>query len=101
MSLAVAEAVVEDEVWTSEGLAERFVGAFKRDPRKGYASGFYDFLCQVQDGTDFLERIRADSDKSGSAMRATPVGLRERGGGAQARGASGEADAQYAGRNRR
>src|SRR4051812_29384991 len=50
MSVAVAEAVVSDEPWTPELLARHFVTAFKRDPREGYASGFYHFLQEVRDG---------------------------------------------------
>jgi ADP-ribosylglycohydrolase len=75
MSLAVAEAVVSGEAWTAQMLAHRFVAAFKRDPREGYASGFYSFLCDVRDGDEFLDRIRPDSDKSGAAMRACPIGI--------------------------
>src|SRR5437764_14049243 len=33
MSVAVAEAIVSDEPWTPATLAQRFVTAFKRDPR--------------------------------------------------------------------
>jgi ADP-ribosylglycohydrolase len=75
MSVAVAEAIVSDEPWTPETLAQRFVTAFKRDPREGYAGRFYAFLQEVRDGPDFLARIRPDSDKSGAAMRAGPVGV--------------------------
>lgn len=75
MSIAVAEAVLSGERWTPRLLATRFVEAFKRDPREGYAQGFYGFLCDVTDGDDFLRRIRPDSDKSGAAMRAAAVGL--------------------------
>lgn len=75
MSLAVAEAVLEDPKWTPERLASRFVAAFKRDPRQGYASSFYRFLLEVRDGDDFIARIRPDSDKSGGAMRAAPAGV--------------------------
>lgn len=75
MSIAVAEAVVAGDPWTREALAERFVAAFKRDPREGYAGRFYAFLCEVRDGTEFLARIRPDSDKSGAAMRAGPIGV--------------------------
>ena len=49
--------------------------AFKRDPRKGYASSFYEFLLEVRDGQEFLQRIRPDSDKCGAAMRAAPIGI--------------------------
>lgn len=75
MSLAIAEAMLEDLRWGREFIAEKFVEAFHRDPREGYARGFYDFLQGVDSGAAFLERIRPDSDKSGAAMRATPIGL--------------------------
>jgi ADP-ribosyl-[dinitrogen reductase] hydrolase len=35
MSLAVAEAIVDDLAWTPEALAAKFVQVFKRDPREG------------------------------------------------------------------
>ena len=75
MSLAIAEAIVADEPWTPAALAQRFVDVFRRDPREGYAGGFYGFLQEVQNGAEFLERIRPVSDKSGAAMRATPIGV--------------------------
>lgn len=75
MSIAVAEVIVENRLWTKEVLADSFVRAFKRDQRTGYARGFYQFLCDIRDGQDFLEKIRPNSDKSGSAMRAAPVGI--------------------------
>ena len=75
MTLAIAELLVEGAPWTPEAIAGRFVEAFKRDPRDGYARGFQAFLQQVSDGPDFLRRIRPDSDRSGAAMRVGPVGL--------------------------
>lgn len=75
MSIAVAELIVSGAPFTRENLADSFVQAFQRDRRVGYARGFYDFLTGVQDGADFLARIRPDSDKNGGAMRATPVGV--------------------------
>ena len=75
MSIAVAEVLAFGRDWSRAAFAERFVLAFKRDPREGYARGFYQFLQEVRDGADFLRRIRNDSDKSGGAMRACPVGL--------------------------
>jgi ADP-ribosyl-[dinitrogen reductase] hydrolase len=75
MSLAVAEAIVAGDPWTPEALADRFVGAFHRDPREGYAQGFYGFLQSVSSGTEFLQGIRPFSDKSGAAMRAAPIGV--------------------------
>jgi ADP-ribosylglycohydrolase len=75
MTIAVAEAIVSGERWTPALLARHFIQAFKRDPRKGYAWGFYDFLQQVDDEDDFLRRIRPNSDKSGAAMRSCPIGV--------------------------
>jgi ADP-ribosyl-[dinitrogen reductase] hydrolase len=75
MSLAIAEAMVSGEPWTPERLAQRFVEAFKRDPREGYASGFYHFLQHVEDGQQFLREIKPTSSKSGAAMRAAPIGI--------------------------
>lgn len=75
MSLAIAEAIVSEEEWTPRMLADRFVEVFKRDPREGYASSFYDFLSHVQNGQQFLAEIIPQSDKSGAAMRAGPIGV--------------------------
>src|SRR5689334_12558132 len=75
MSLAIAEAIVAQEEWTSENLAERFVNVFKRDPREGYAGSFQAFLRHIPDGKAFLNEIIPTSDKSGAAMRAVPIGI--------------------------
>ncbi len=75
MSLAIAEAILSGEPWTPHMLAERFVSAFKRDPREGYAQGFSHFLQQIKDAEQFLAQIRPESDKSGAAMRAAPIGI--------------------------
>lgn len=75
MSLAVAEAIVSGEEWTPRNLASRFVEAFHRDPRTGYAGGFYDFLRATRTGETFVANIRPTSEKSGAAMRAAPVGI--------------------------
>src|SRR5690348_5015332 len=75
MSLAIAEAIVAGESWEPIKLANRFVEVFKRDPREGYAGGFYSFLQKARDGEQFLREIRPTSDKSGAAMRAAPIGI--------------------------
>jgi ADP-ribosyl-[dinitrogen reductase] hydrolase len=75
MSIAIAEAIVERDPWTPQCLAGRFVTAFKRDQREGYAGAFFAFLQDVHNETDFLARIRPHSDKSGAAMRACPIGV--------------------------
>lgn len=75
MSLAIAEAIVAGDAWTPEALATRFVAAFKRDPREGYAQRFYTFLTRIEDSHAFLALIEPTSDKSGAAMRAGPIGV--------------------------
>lgn len=75
MTLAIAEAIVAGESWKPSVLAHKFVEVFQRDPREGYASGFYHFLLHVHDGEQFLREIKPTSDKSGAAMRAAPIGI--------------------------
>jgi ADP-ribosyl-[dinitrogen reductase] hydrolase len=75
MSLAIAEVILSNQPWTPETLADQFVAVFHRDPHEGYASRFYEFLQQTHSGADFLANIRPDSDKSGAAMRAGPIGI--------------------------
>ncbi|HVU69316.1 MAG TPA: ADP-ribosylglycohydrolase family protein [Ktedonobacteraceae bacterium] len=75
MSLALAEAIVSGKPWEPRMLAHQFVVAFQRDPREGYAQGFYNFLRTTRDGDQFLRTIRPDSNKSGAAMRAAPLGI--------------------------
>jgi ADP-ribosylglycohydrolase len=75
MSLAIAEAIVSGEPWTPENLAHRFVDVFHRDPHVGYAQRFYHFLRSTHSGVEFIANIRPDSEKSGAAMRAAPIGV--------------------------
>jgi ADP-ribosylglycohydrolase len=75
MSLAVAEALVAGDPWTPERLADRFVAVFRRDPRPGYSRRFYPILQSAASGADFLARVNPDSDRSGAAMRAAPLGV--------------------------
>jgi ADP-ribosylglycohydrolase len=53
MSLAIAELIIDGDDFTKENLADRFVDAFKRDPRGGYAGRFYDFLVDIKDGNKY------------------------------------------------
>ena len=69
---AIAEVIVSGEPWTPLLLADAVVEVFWRDPREGYAHGFFAFLSRVSSGQQFLEEIQPDSDKSGAAMRAGP-----------------------------
>lgn len=75
MSLAIAELIVECIEWTPRNIADKFVEVFKRDERRGYAGRFFEFLRSVNDGQEFLNHIKPDSDKSGAAMRTAPIGI--------------------------
>ena len=75
MSIAIAELLVSDKEFTAYNVADYFVTCFHRDPRGGYAKGFYQFLCDTKSADTFLARIRSNSDKSGAAMRASAIGL--------------------------
>jgi ADP-ribosylglycohydrolase len=77
MSLAIAELMIDHTEWTFTNIADKFVEAFKRDPRKGYAKGFYKFLESVEDGEEFMEKIQPDSERNGAAMRSAPLGFVE------------------------
>src|SRR5436305_5727472 len=74
MSLAIAEAVLSKEKWTPKYLAGKFVEVFKRNPRE-YTGSFYEFLRGAKNGADFVARVHRDSDESGAAIRAVPIGL--------------------------
>ncbi len=75
MSLAIAELLVDGIKWTPLNIANKFIEVFKRDPREGYAGRFYQFLQEVNSGEEFIQRIHPESDKSGAAMRAAPIGF--------------------------
>jgi len=64
MSLAITEALLSEEQFSNELIAECIVNAFKRDPREGYAGGFFQFLNEVADGADFLARIKPDKARA-------------------------------------
>lgn len=84
MALAVAELILNHNhnEWSPYNVARAFTDAFRRDPREGYAQGFWDFLKEAIQHDDprlsafyFLMNIQPHSDKSGGAMRAGPIGL--------------------------
>jgi ADP-ribosyl-[dinitrogen reductase] hydrolase len=75
MTLAIAELLISGDPWNPENLADKFFEVFQRDPREGYASGFYQLLCKASSGAELRALIRPHSDKSGAAMRASPIGL--------------------------
>lgn len=75
MAIAIAELLLSGDEWTAYNVADRFVTCFHRDPREGYARGFFSFLTETKSADSFLANIRSNSDKSGAAMRASAVGL--------------------------
>ena len=76
MALAIAEAMLDDEdPWTKESLADRFLEVFKRDERRGYTPYFLHVLLNSNDGAELLSKIGGTSTKSGGLMRAGPIGL--------------------------
>jgi len=76
MTIAICEAMISGEDWTPLNVANRFVECFKRDERRGYNGGFFLFLQNLKGGgQEFLDKIKPDSEKSGAAMRAMPLGL--------------------------
>ncbi len=75
MTIAIAEVLVSGRRWTPLLLAEQFVRAYHRDPHDGYAPRFHQLLSEVRDGEELLRRLQPQSDKSGAAMRAGPIGL--------------------------
>ncbi len=77
MSLAIAELLLDESPWIPEKIADKFVEVFKRDEREGYAGGFFHFLKSVENGQEFLDKIKPTSDKSGAAMRSPVLGLLE------------------------
>ena len=81
MCLALAGLMLDTppDEWTPYKVVGAFTDQFKRDPRPGYAGGFYKFLktaTSKQFGTDyFIRHIKPHSDKSGGAMRAPVIGF--------------------------
>lgn len=77
MSMAIGELLLKYPVekWTTGLLAQKFVEAFKRDPREGYAGGFHAILTAVNNGDELINTLTPHSIKSGGAMRAGLIGL--------------------------
>jgi len=75
MAMAMAEHLLDGAAFDAESLATRFVSTFKRDPRRGYSKRLYEVLQTSIDGPGFLAAIAPVSDRSGAAMRVSPIGL--------------------------
>jgi len=79
MMIAIVEAMLSDEPWTTENVAGHFAECFSRDERRGYSGGFFNVLLNLKEngegGPGLLARVSGDSDKSGASMRVAPLGL--------------------------
>lgn len=75
MSIAIAELLIEEKEWTPILIADKFVEVFKRDQRRGYAKRFYQFLLDIKNGQELLDKIIAKSERNGAAMRSYPLGI--------------------------
>lgn len=74
MSLAIAELLLSEELFTVHTLADFFVESFRRDPRPGYSKGFQKILEQVRSGRELIAALNPNSTRNGAAMRAVPIG---------------------------
>lgn len=77
MSLAIAETLLNPAgvMLSKYELAKKFYEVFDRDRRDGYSKHFQKLLEEVKDGDELFLRLKPDSDKSGGAMRAGPLGV--------------------------
>lgn len=74
MSIAVAETLITKS-YSKLGFANAFIRCFKRDPREGYSSRFFELLLKLDSGSDLLARMDPKSTRCGAAMRSLPIGF--------------------------
>jgi ADP-ribosyl-[dinitrogen reductase] hydrolase len=74
MSIAIAELLIEEKPFDENIIIAKFIEVFKRDPRDGYSRGFQAILERISTVAGFKQEVVPDSDKSGGAMRAGPLG---------------------------
>ena len=75
MAVAIAEHLLSGAPADTETLAGYFVRTFRRDERRGYSKRLFAVLQAAENAGDFLSSIVPSSDRSGAAMRASPIGL--------------------------
>ncbi|WP_299245412.1 ADP-ribosylglycohydrolase family protein [uncultured Aquimarina sp.] len=75
MAIAISEYILEEKKWSKLEIANKFVEVFKRDPRKGYSSRFYDILSTIKNGEELLKTLTLASNRNGAAMRSYPIGV--------------------------
>lgn len=74
-TLAIAELLVEGTEWTPKNIAQKLVDVYHRDPRNGYSRRVKMALNASASGAEFVKNIDPNSDTSGAAMRACPLGI--------------------------
>lgn len=78
MSIALAEALIDSkncEGITHEMFYQYWFNTFKRDPRKGYSSGFQMQLELAESADSLRASLHSRSTKNGAAMRSVPLGV--------------------------
>ncbi|WP_130734948.1 ADP-ribosylglycohydrolase family protein [Flavobacterium sp. J27] len=74
MAIAITELLLEEDNWSIEKVADKFVTAFHRDKRRGYSDRVYNALDASTNGHEFISNLTFQSTGNGSAMRAYPIG---------------------------
>jgi ADP-ribosyl-[dinitrogen reductase] hydrolase len=74
MAIAISELLLEEENWTEEIVADKFVEVFHRDKRRGYSDRVYTALDASRNGKEFIQSLSFQSNGNGSAMRAYSIG---------------------------
>lgn len=74
MSLAIIELMLSKKKLSAENFAKYFYKSFNRDPRKGYASKFYDILMKANNPEEMTSMLIPNSTRNGAMMRSVPLG---------------------------
>lgn len=74
MAIAITELLLEEDAWSAEKVATKFVKVFHRDKRRGYSDRVYNALDASKTGKEFIQSLSFQSNGNGSAMRAYPIG---------------------------
>lgn len=75
MAIAISELLLDSDEWSIVSIANKFVEVFKKDPRRGYSSRFYNILNEVESGGELLKKLIPYSNRNGAAMRSYPIGI--------------------------
>lgn len=75
MAIAITELLLEENEWTQEKVANKFVEVFQRDKRRGYSDRVYNALDASKNGKDLIKIINNKSNGNGSAMRTYSIGF--------------------------